>query len=99
MLVWALPRDPHVETKAVSPRDDIISKFLLLSLRFTLSQLNFLQLILFCLLVKKTFDLEGWAVGEAVAVNKSYIVSKSVGVSYEIRLIFFFTTFHLKQFG
>ena len=52
-----------------------------------------------CLLVITFFDLEGWAVGEAVAVNKSYIVSKSVGVSYEIRLIFFFTTFHLKQFG
>ena len=42
---------------------------------------------------KKSLDLEGWVVGEAVAVNKSYIVSKSVGVSYEIRIIFFLQHF------
>ena len=45
--------------------------------------------VLYCYFVIKFFDLEGRVVGEAVSVNRCYLVSKSVGVPQEKRDYFF----------
>ena len=54
LLIWALPRDPHVKTKTVFPRDDI--------LEVTIHYL-FTNKLHIATLHSDAFDLEGWRSG------------------------------------
>ena len=71
----------------IAPLDDIVFTFLtldLLQMHFVLSKPILIQSRLI-----KSFDHEGWAVGEAVSANRQYTANKSVGHACQYLVVFF----------
>ena len=71
----------------IAPLDDIVFTFLtldLLQMHFVLSKPILIQSRLI-----KSFDHEGWAVGEAVSANRQYTANKSAGHCRQYLVVFF----------